>query len=138
MNAMVLGIAILASSTAVSPTLEPSRDTVVRTVITFDLPDRALPSHNSRHALLNNRPRLFSERVSLQPPQAPKRFSKTDRIIAIVAGVCGGWLAGGAIGYVATSNWDNPDDDVSGLRGVVIGAPIGAAIGAYIGYRLTR
>jgi hypothetical protein len=42
---------------------------------------------------------------------------------------------GGAIGYVATAK---PDDDVSGFRGVVIGAPIGAAVGAVIGYRLTK
>ena len=31
-----------------------------------------------------------------------------------------------------------PDDDTSGLRGMMIGAPIGAVIGAVVGYRLTK
>jgi hypothetical protein len=76
---------------------------------------------------------------TLEPTRATpvKRFSKVDRIIAVVAGTCIGWVAGGAIGWAATASSD-PDDDVSGLRGVIIGAPIGAAAGAIIGFRLTK
>jgi hypothetical protein len=46
-------------------------------------------------------------------------------------------MAGGIIGYAITQE-SRDDDGVSGLRGVVIGAPIGAAAGAFIGYRLTK
>ena len=48
-----------------------------------------------------------------------------------------GWVVGGGIGYAVTSK-SNSADDVSGLQGVIIGAPIGAAVGAFIGYRLTK
>jgi len=47
------------------------------------------------------------------------------------------WVVGGAIGYKLTQT-SNPDDDTSGLKGVIIGAPIGAAVGACFGYRLTK
>ena len=92
------------------------------------------------HRLLNEQSRPVWRRTSWQAAQAtaPKRFNKTDQIIAVVAGVCSGWVAGGAIGFYATSDRDNPDDDTSGLRGMMIGAPIGAVIGAVVGYRLTK
>ncbi|MBA2303186.1 MAG: hypothetical protein H0W08_11190 [Acidobacteria bacterium] len=137
MNAIVLGMALLVSSTEVSPTSERSRDTVVPPAFTFDLPDGAATSRNLPHRLLNEQSRPVWRRASLRAAQATtaKRFAKTDRIIAVVAAVCGGWLAGGVIGYALTSK---PDDDVSGLRGVMIGAPVGAVIGAVAAYRLTK
>jgi hypothetical protein len=42
------------------------------------------------------------------------------------------------IGGRLAENRDNPDDDISALRGVMIGAPIGAVVGALLGYRLTK
>ncbi len=42
------------------------------------------------------------------------------------------------VGWKATDNPFNPNDDTSGRRGVIIGAPIGAAVGAALGFVLTR
>jgi hypothetical protein len=137
MSGIVLGVTMLVFSTGVSPAVETSRATVVPAAFTFHVPDDAATSRNLLHRLLNEPSRPVWRRGSLQPAQATtaKRFTKADRIIAVVAGTCVGWMAGGAIGYAATSK---PDDDVSGLRGVVIGAPIGAVVGAVVGYRLTK
>ena len=66
------------------------------------------------------------------------RFSKIERAIAIGAGTVIGFYGGAAIGWKATDNPSNPDDDTSGLRGVVIGAPVGALVGAVLGAVLTR
>ncbi len=136
MNAIVLGMAMLVFSTPKSPALQ-TRATLVPTAFTFDLPVSAAPSRNSPHRLLNEQSRPVWRRASLPAAQGTtaRRFTKKARVIAVVAGVCGGWLAGGAIGYAATSK---RDDDVSGLRGVMIGAPVGAVIGALVGYRLTK
>lgn len=73
--------------------------------------------------------------MSLAQATNAKRSTRTGKVIAVVAGAFGGWMAGGAVGYMAASK---PHDDVSGLRGVVISAPIGAAVGAVIGYRLMK
>lgn len=137
MNGIVLGVAMLVFSAGVSPAPETSRATVVHAAFTFDLPDGPAPSRNLPHRLLNEASRQVWRGASLAPAQTAtaKRFTRTHRIIAVVAGACGGWMAGAAIGWVATSK---PRDDVSGLRGVMIGAPIGAAVGAAIGYRLTK
>jgi hypothetical protein len=134
MNPIALGMAMLVFSSGVSPTLDTSRDTVVTVAFTFDLPDNTATSRTSPHRLLNEQSRPVWRPASSQAAPA-KRFSKTDRIIAVVAGAFGGWLAGGMIGYAATSK---PGDDVSGLRGVMIGAPVGAIMGAVVGHRLTK
>ena len=138
MNGIVLGVAMLVSSTGVSPAVETSRTTSVPAAFTFDLPDDAATSRNLPHGLLNEQsPPMWRRR--LQPAQAAtaKRFTRTDRIIAVVAGTCIGWVAGGTIGFrIAQKPRD--DDAVSGLRGVMIGAPIGAVVGAVIGYRVTK
>lgn len=141
MNTIALGLAMLVSSSALSPALEAPRDPPAS--FTFNLPDAPATRLNSPYRLLNEQPRPLwqgaSRHGSLRAAQATpaKRFSRTERIIAIAGGACGGWLAGGAIGWAATSTSD-PDDDVSGLRGVMIGAPIGAGIGAFVGYWLTK
>ena len=139
MNGVVLGIAILASSIGDAPAVETPRGTLVPAVSTFDLGDGAAASPTVPGRVRDEQSRPVWRRASSQPAQVPaaKRFSKTERIIAIAAGVAVGWVAGGAIGYKLTSKSDSADD-VSGLRGVVIGAPIGAAVGAFIGYRLTK
>lgn len=137
MNGFVLGMAMLLSSTAAPLPLETPHERVLPSAFTFDLPDDAAPRGAQR--LLSAPSRPVWNRASYQAAQpATRRFNRTDRIIAVAAGVCVGWIAGGVIGYKLTDNPDNPDDDTSGLRGVIIGAPIGAAIGAILGYRLTK
>ena len=42
------------------------------------------------------------------------------------------------IGFYVAQDRNADDDGVSGLKGVVIGAPLGAAVGALIGYQLTK
>ena len=42
------------------------------------------------------------------------------------------------IGYYTAMDPNADDDGVSGLRGVVIGAPIGAVVGAVIGFQLVK
>jgi hypothetical protein len=123
MNGILVGLAMLVSSTAGSPPIETPRAVVAPAVFTFDLPASAV----TRDA----------QRVRPAQPSKAKRFSTTDKIIAVAAGVSVGWVVGGGIGFKLTST-SNPDDDISGLRGVIIGAPIGAAVGAILGYRLTR
>lgn len=137
MDGILLGVAMLVSSTAMSAVPEPPRAVVVPAAFTFDLAVRAAASRTLPGHPLDERSGPRWRRGSLQAAQAApaKRCSTVARILAVAASGFGGWVAGGAIGYVATAK---PDDDVSGLRGVVIGAPIGAAVGAIIGYRLTK
>lgn len=125
---IVLGVAILASSSGAGPTPETKRASIAPSLFTFDLPALAAPSRNAFSPPL----------VSTAKQTTAKRHSKIDRIIAVVAGGSLGFVAGGAIGAYAAGNRDNPDDDVSALRGVVIGAPIGAVLGALSGYWLTK
>jgi hypothetical protein len=129
MNGLVLGVAILASSTPAAPTVEFSRAAVAPSVFTFDLPATTGPSRDA-----------FQRPLASPSKQTTtgKRHSKTDRIIAVVAGVCVGFVAGGTIGAYAAENRDNPDDDISLLRGVMIGAPIGAVLGGLGAYWLTK
>ena len=135
MNGIVLGVAMLVTSAGVSPEPETSRPTVVRATFTFDLPAPVPPRNLPHRFVIDTSLRAWP--APLQAAQSPKakRFTKTERVIAVVAGATVGFMAGGAIGWAATSK---PRDDVSGLRGVVIGAPIGAVVGAAIGYRLTK
>ena len=129
MNGLILGAAIVVSSTAAAPTVESSRAAVAPSVFTFGLPVTTGPS---RDAFL--RPLASPSKQTT----TGKRHSKTDRIIAVVAGVCVGFVVGGTIGAYAAENRDNPDDDISPLRGVMIGAPIGAVLGGFGGYWLTK
>ena len=138
-SGLVLGIAMMVSSTGVSPALETTSPPLTPPAFTFELPRVAVPV-DAGQPLAEERLRPVWRRGTLPPPvqsKPAKRFSPTDRIIAVAAGVAVGWVVGGAIGYKLTDNPDNPDDDTSGLRGVIIGAPIGAAAGAILGWRLT-
>jgi len=126
MTGLVFGVALLVSSTGVSPATEPGRTAVVPTAFNFNVPyDPGMLREPS-----------VSRRAAQQPAQ-PKRFSKTDRFIALAAGGVVGFLAGGIIGGHITET-SNPDDDISPLKGIVIGAPIGGALGAVAGYWLTN
>ncbi len=128
MTGIVLGVAMMISSTGVSPAPETSRATVAPAVFTFDLP--------APNRFLTE-PSWGRGSLARAQVKTAKRLSTTDRIIAVAAGVAVGWIVGGAIGYKLTqsSTWD---DGTSGLKGVVIGAPIGATAGAILGWRLTR
>ena len=139
-DGIVLSLALLASTTGGGTTPASPRQTVPPTVFTFALPPgTAAPSHVIKAARHHEaRPSWHAATSSSSQASAPKRFTKTDRVIAVVAGVAGGWLAGGAIGYYSTANWDNPNDDTSGLKGMIIGAPIGGAVGGILGYWLTK
>jgi hypothetical protein len=116
MNGIAAAVAILISSTGVSPALETSPATVVPAAFTFHLPDGAAAPRSTPHRRLIEQSRWTWGTGTLEPAQATpvKRFSKVDRIIAVVAGTCIGWVAGGAIGWAAT------------------------AAGAIIGFRLTK
>ena len=138
MNGIVLGVAMLVSSVGVSPNQEAPRTTIVPAAFTFDLPDITDTSHNRRHRFLNDQSRPLWRRGPLQQGQASsaKQCSNATRIIAVVAGAFGGWMAGGIVGGYATAKRD--DDGASAMRGVMIGAPIGAVVGGVMAFRLTK
>ena len=138
MTGLVLGVAMLVAGGSPGP--RQSSAAMMPGAFTFNLSDGfAGPSKLSRD-LLDEQSRRVWPRASLPPAQTapPKRFTKTDKVIAIAAGAVGGFLAGGYIGGFITENRDNPDDDTSVLKGIMIGAPIGAVIGAVIGHKLTK
>jgi hypothetical protein len=138
-DGIVLGVAMLAASTSGSAALA-DRHAAVPVGFTVERSASTVPLRNPAHPRLDeqSRPIWRAATFSSSQASAPKRFTKTDRVIAVVAGIAGGWLAGGAIGYYSTANWDNPDDDTSGLKGMIIGAPIGGAVGGILGYWLTN
>ncbi len=117
MTGFVLGVAILVSSSGLPRPVDTARPMLVPATFTFRLPDVA---------------------PTLRKSPAQKRYTKTDKVIAIAAGAVGGFLTGGYIGAAITQNRDNPDDDTSVLKGVMIGAPVGAVVGAIIGHKLTK
>lgn len=128
MTGFVFGVAMLVSSTGVSPGTQTPRISLAPAASTFDLSD----SEQSRWL---SRPAPFRRSQAT----TARRHTTTDRIIAVAAGGTVGFLVGGIIGGKITDrSKENPDDDVSVLKGVMIGAPIGAAVGAIIGWRATR
>jgi hypothetical protein len=137
LNGVVLGVALMVSS-GMPPAEQSVRSTTVPPRFTITLPEAA-PVVPSRR-ILDGQSLDVWRSASFQPaPAKPaKRFSKSDRIIATIAGGVGGWFGGAMIGYYSTANFDNPNDDTSGLKGVMIGAPIGGAVGAILGYWLTN
>ena len=62
-------------------------------------------------------------------PRSPAVIN-SRKIIGTAVGAFGGFYAGGMIGFYTAMDRNVDDDGVSGLRGVVIGAPIGAVVGA--------
>ena len=73
-----------------------------------------------------------------QAAAAARGSSTAVKIIGAAVGAFGGFYAGGMIGYYTAMDRNVDDDGVSGLRGVVIGAPIGAVVGAVIGFQLAK
>lgn len=128
MTGFVFGVALLVSSAGVSPVPETSVGGVASLAVDFSVPiDPAAVRHQP----------LWKGAAAPRGQAAKKKFSPTDRVIAVAAGVAVGWIIGGAIGFKVTST-SNPDDDTSGLKGVMIGAPIGGATGGILGYWLTK
>ena len=138
-DGLVLGVAMLALTGVVSPAVPAAPGTLARAAYTFELPESTSLSDVATQRRRNDPMRpIWHAATYASQASAKKRFGKTDRVIAVVAGVAGGWMAGAAIGYYATADWDNPNDDTSGLKGMLIGAPIGAAAGGILGYWLTN
>jgi hypothetical protein len=140
MNGIVLGVVMLISSGGASPVLQTASATVAPTALTINLPDDATPALRLPRDLLNEQSRPVSRFDWSRSAQATaaKRSSRTARIVGVAVGAFGGFMAGGQIGYAVAQKRDVDDDGVSGLRGVVIGAPIGAVVGAVLGYQLTK
>ena len=128
MHGIILGTAMLVSSLGTSSRIEIPRAAVAPTAFTFNLPDIAVTSPGVKGRVRH---------ASSRQVTTAKRFSPTEKVISIAAGVAVGWVVGGTIGFKLTST-SNPYDDTSGLRGMIIGAPVGAGVGAMLGYRLTR
>ena len=137
MHGIVLAAAMLVSSTGVSPVTEPSPATVASPALPFTLPALIVDDPEPRRGIIDERHRWIAPRQAARRTQQTKKFSPTDRVIAVAAGIAVGWVVGGAIGYYATADHDDPTDDTSGLRGVIIGAPIGGAVGGILGWKLT-
>ena len=139
-DGIVLSVALLASSSGGAVTPASHRLPAPSADIKFGVPPSGALSLNPIAGARKEQAGAIWRAAAFSSSQAsaPTRFTKTDRVIAIVAGIAGGWLAGGAIGYYSTVNWDNPDDDTSGLKGMIIGAPIGGAVGGILGYWLTN
>jgi hypothetical protein len=136
MNGILVGVAMLVSATGASPGLEPPPAAVAQAMFGGELlasASRDLPGGLPRDS---SGPRRERGLVRSAQATSAKR-SKVERIIAVAAGASIGWIAGGGIGYAVTPK-RGPDDDTSGLKGVLIGAPIGGVVGALIGYRLTK
>ena len=130
MDGIVLGIAMLASSTAGLPAVEIPR--VPPSTFTFSLP--YAPAMSMRE---QSRPVWQPKSFARVQDPTEKRFNPVLRAIAVGAGAGLGFMAGARVGWEVTPK-RGPYDDTSGLKGVMIGAPIGAVLGAVLGWHLTK
>lgn len=127
MDAVMAGLLLVTSTLGATPVARPVETLVPGATVTL----RAAASRPDI--------RTVSGAAVQQPKPARKpRFSKVDRAIAIGAGTVIGFYSGALVGWKVTDNPSNPNDDTSGLRGVVVGAPLGAVVGAVLGAVLTR
>ena len=124
MTELLLGVAMLACSTAPAPPEQPPHVAVAPRIFNVERYERPFRDP-------------VPERRAARTAAATTKGSRVDRIIAIAAGVSIGWVVGGGIGYGVTPK-RGPYDDTSGLKGMMIGAPVGAVAGALLGYRLTK
>jgi hypothetical protein len=124
-----IAVLLVTSTLAGSPVIQPVVDPITPAT-TITLREAAV------RARIADAPQLEVRQPAKARPTP--RFSKIERAIAIGAGTVIGFYGGAAIGWKATDNPSNPNDDTSGLRGVVVGAPLGALVGAVLGAVLTR
>jgi hypothetical protein len=138
MTGLVIGLAMLASVAGPPPDSETVATTTVRgssvAQMAEPLARLKLPSD-----LMDEEPqsRWRAERTRTQTTSA-KQSSPLAKVIGLAVGGLGGFYAGGMIGFHLAQDKNADDDGVSGLRGVVIGAPVGAAVGALIGYQIAK
>jgi hypothetical protein len=138
MTGLVIGMAMLVSVAGAPPVSE----TVTTTTVTRPSVEQTaepvarlkLPSD-----LMNAQPqpRWRGERPRTQTTSA-RQSSTFAKVVGLAVGGLGGFYAGGMIGFHLAQDKNADDDGVSGLRGVVIGAPVGAAVGALIGYQVAK
>jgi hypothetical protein len=136
MSGMLFGVLMLVSSAGTSPDVLSPPAAAERADFTYELPERT--TRDLPGGLLKDLSRPGPERGLAGSAQAMgAKRPKVDRILAVAAGACLGFVTGGRIGFAVTPK-RGPYDDTSGLKGVMIGAPIGGVVGALIGYRLSK
>lgn len=138
MNGIVLGIVMLAASAGASSAPDPTVPPAASAVVDWDAAGPAL----TLPRVLVDEPSLPAWRLDAQQnaqvTTAARGSSTVAKIIGTAVGAVGGFYAGGMIGFYTAQDRHADDDGVSGLRGVVIGAPIGALVGAVLGYQVAK
>ena len=139
MTGIVLGVVMAVVSSAVSPAPGAAETAITSAAPAISRTGTARPGLKLPRDLVAAQSWPVWRIESTHEAQAPAvtRPSRAARIIGTVIGGAGGYWAGGMLGYAATQK-STDDDGVSGLRGMLIGAPIGAAVGALIGYQLAK
>lgn len=137
MTALVIGMAMLVSVGA-----PPDSETVAAATVTGSSVERVaepLARLKLPGGLIYEQPqpRWRADRARTQTTSA-RQSSTLAKVIGLAVGGLGGFYAGGMIGFHLAQDRNADDDGVSGLRGVVIGAPAGAAVGALIGYQIAK
>jgi hypothetical protein len=140
MDGILLSVVLFASCVGPSQDVDANCATTEPAALAVNLANDEVPALRLPSVLPAEAARPTWQRMAARTAQArpANRSSKAARVLGIALGGFGGFMAGGAIGYSVASKPDTDDDGVSGLRGVVIGAPIGAVVGAVIGYGLTK
>lgn len=129
MTEIVLGMVMLASTAGTLPVPDttPPVAPTPRLVLPSDLLDQ------------QPRPLWRAEETRKTQTTTRKGSSTAAKVLGVALGGVGGFFGGAWAGYYLTQDRDNPNDDgVSGLRGLVIGAPVGAALGALLGYQIAK
>jgi hypothetical protein len=138
MNGIVLGMMMLVSSAGAVPAPDTPVGPAASAATRWDDADPPLKLPR----VLVDEPRPAAWRLdpprSAQTTAAANGSSTAAKIIGTAIGAFGGFYAGGMIGFYTAQDRNADDDGVSGLQGVVIGAPIGAVVGAVIGYRVAK
>ena len=131
-----LGMLLLASCAGTPPVLD---NTVLPAAPAVVVEDDAGPTLKLPRILVDDPlPGWRLDSPQRGQAAAAPRTSTAAKIIGTAVGALGGFWAGGAIGFYTAQDPNADDDGVSGLRGVVIGAPIGALVGAVIGYQVAK
>jgi hypothetical protein len=138
MIGLAIGMAMLVSVAGARADSEPLRTTLTELSVErmAERPRRLkLPSD-----LADERPQPLwrAETARKDQTTSVRQSSTAAKVIGVAIGGLGGFYAGGMIGFYLAQDKNADDDGVSGLRGVVIGAPIGAAVGALIGYQIAK
>jgi hypothetical protein len=139
MTGLVIGMAVLMS---VGGAPQHSGGVTASTVSGSSVERLAEPSVGLRlpSDLMDEQPQLLwrAERPRKAQTTSARQSSTVAKVIGLAVGGLGGFYAGGMIGFYVAQDRNANDDGVSGLRGVVIGAPVGAAVGALLGYQIAK